>query len=168
MVAALRIQRVREVPPELLATLAVVKANEDFPPRVASDGASLTDWLTQDCALARFVALDVEGSARGHAQVTRLHAYTTDAVRSVVTQPEQHLLEIGKLFVHPDHRRSGTGAALLEAAVRMVQQQERTPCVVVVHAWFAARRLYEAHGFCEAARFDGKDGLNLVMVRRTS
>ncbi len=163
-----RIVRVSEAPPELLATLAAVKAIEQFPPRVAADEASLADWLTADRVLARFVALDAEGVARGHSQVTSLHAYTADAVRAVMAEPEQRLLEIGKLFVHPDHRRSGAGAALLDAATHAILEHDRTPCVVVVREWAAARRLYQDKGFSEAARFDGKDGVNLVMVRRSS
>ncbi|WP_296607179.1 GNAT family N-acetyltransferase, partial [Nocardioides sp.] len=134
----------------------------------AADEASLAGWLTADHPLARFVALDEEGVARGHCQVTTLHGYTTEALRAVMSRPDQHLWEIGKLFVHPEHRRSGAGAALLDAATHMVLQQDRTPCVVVVHEWTAARELYVDNGFCEAARFDGKDGLNLVMVRRSS
>jgi len=71
---------------------------------------------------------------------------------------------LDQLFVDPEYQRRGIGADLLKLAL------DRAPAVVSLHVFeqnFAARELYERHGFREIRRFmnDEEHAVELVYGR---
>lgn len=67
------------------------------------------------------------------------------------------------IAVHPDHRRSGAGLAMLRAWLAVADSEHRT-CTLDVIANNAARRIYERLGFVEASSDPG--AAYAFMVRR--
>ncbi len=58
------------------------------------------------------------------------------------------------IAVHPDHRRSGAGLAMLRAWLAVADSEHRT-CTLDVVAHNPARRIYERLGFVEASSDPG-------------
>lgn len=141
-------------------------AEENYPPlQDADDGyASLTRWLMNESALVRLSAI-CEGTAVGHVQLTEPHDYlvTRSGELGLSTQPAS-LGEVGKFFVDPAVRRSGTGSALFSTLSAYAHSIDRTLVLAVIDNSPDAVSFYRAQGMVETGTFVGVHGTNHVFV----
>lgn len=150
---------------ETVRVLAKVRAfTPDFPPPADADSTeqSLREWLLNERAVARWVAL-WDGQVVGHVLVTRAHDYL---LRHLGARAGSGLLEVGKLFVAPVSRGRGAGAALLTEAMSFAVSCGSPLALAVLPTSGAAIGLYERMGLEPAGSFDGVHGLNYVYVAR--
>lgn len=148
------------------ALLEVRHADATFPPPqdAQSTPGSLKQWLLRDDVMARFVAV-LDGRVLGHIQVGRPHDYLVRHLRIGPGNGQgPSYLEVGKLFVAPDARGLGVGAALLEQALEYGRTQGQSIALAVLPASSAAIALYQRRGMVSAGSFEGIHGTNLVMV----
>lgn len=148
------------------ALLEIRRADATFPPPgdAQSTSESLERWLLSDEVSARFVAI-LGGRVLGHVQVGDPHDYL---VKHLGLDPgagpgQSTYLEVGKLFVTPDARGLGVGAALLERALRYGEAQGKSMALAVLPASSGAIALYRKRGLVSAGSFEGIHGTNLVM-----
>lgn len=152
------------------ALLQVRRADASFPPPqdAQSSSDSLERWLLSDDVLARFVAVK-DGRVLGHVQVGAPHDYLVSHLgRGPRDGQGPSFLEVGKLFVTPDARGLGVGAALLERALEYGRTQRQSLALAVLPASSAAIALYRKRGMVSAGSFEGVHGTNLVMVSTDS
>lgn len=73
--------------------------------------------------------------------------------------------EISRLWVEPEHRATGAGRALMQAAITHAEASGASSVELTVWQWrTGARRLYESLGFSEAQSWDERP--DLVCMRR--
>ena len=117
-----------------------------------AERATLVEWLERGETEVRFVAVDGDGVAVGHVQLvdpaldtSGLGAWLT-AYTDLSARP---LLEVARLFVHPDHTEVGAGTALLGLATAYAHARGRDCALWVLHTQKAALRLYRRQGWVE-------------------
>lgn len=135
-----------------------------YPPAtdVEATADSMARWPMEDQPVARWTAL-AAGQPVGHASVNNPHQYLTEHLESWGYDPVR-TLEVCKVFVAPAGRRHGLGARLLRAALDYAHSQERALALSVVSTSEAAIAMYRSLGMAQVGSFDGRHGLNLVMV----
>ncbi|HEY8210193.1 MAG TPA: GNAT family N-acetyltransferase [Myxococcaceae bacterium] len=94
--------------------------------------------------MRRLLVAEVDGRIAGTAVVT------------FAPQPNQpHRAEIGKMLVHPGHRRHGLGARLLAAAEASAARHGRTLLVLDTESGSAGERLYTRSGWVKIGEIPG-------------
>jgi GNAT superfamily N-acetyltransferase len=150
-------------PPTVLEALLRTRQSDDFPPRVPPEPAALREWLDRDRPLIRLGVVCGDGEVRGHAQVTPVHDYTKRTLEAAGLVVDDHL-EVAKVFVDPQCRGTGAGGLLFSSVLRRVAERGAAPCLVTLPHLTAALALYRRYGFADIGRFDGLDGVNIVMA----
>ena len=106
-----------------------------------------TRWLSPSGMLGAWVAEEA-GRIVGHMAVATLTAGHRGEVWSNATGlPPAGLASITRLFVAPGRRRSGVGAALLDAACAAAAERGLHPVLEVVETNREAMLFYERHGW---------------------
>jgi len=123
-----------------------------------------SQWLeSSDTAVwARWVAV-LGGRVVGHVAVCEPHGYLRHLTDHLEILEDRPPLEISRLFVDPRLQGRGVGAQLLSRANSFIQEFGSTPVLAVLTESEAALRLYERTGWREGARFDGVQGMNVLM-----
>lgn len=162
---------------EHLVRLVMSVHNSDplFPTIRVVDGSfeSFAKWINRDAFVARWVLRDENGVV-GHVQIKSLLASSAKAMREADTatlnetdddsvESSEKFLEVSKLCVNPNAQGRGYGRALARFAVEQIQERDAKPMLTVLEASSNARKLYVSMGFVEVNRFDGLDGVNVVM-----
>lgn len=161
-----------------LVRLVINVHNSDplFPTIRVVDGSfeSFAKWINRDAFVARWVLRDENGVV-GHVQIKNVLASSAKSMReaesSTLSEAEadengkisEKFLEVSKLCVNPNAQGRGYGRALARFAVEQIQARGAKPMLTVLEASSNARKLYVSMGFVEVSRFDGLDGVNVVM-----
>lgn len=103
-------------------------------------------WVSGQGAVAGWVA-DLDGRVVGQALLRGATGTPLPAWENATGLPARRLGVVSRLFVAPDARRAGVGAALLAVAVAEARRRELLPVLDVLVRYRAAKRLYEAHGW---------------------
>jgi GNAT superfamily N-acetyltransferase len=112
----------------------------------------LMEFLDPPEAYGVWVA-EADGTVVGHvALVPRSSQAVMDIATAALGLPESSLGVVARLFVAPQARRSGTGAALLAAAVAEARARGLSPVLDVVSDAHAAIALYQRLGWTRAGQ----------------
>ena len=122
----------------------LVHQHDGYPPRRADD---LRAFLATPGALGAWVA-ELDDEVVGQ---VALHSTSSPEVIAVavgaLASPADALGVVARLLVHPEARRRGVGAALLETAIDAARERGLTPILDVAVEFDAAVRLYERSGW---------------------
>lgn len=131
-----------------IEVLAAVHAADGYPLRWPADPLG---WLTQDNLLAAWVAEDAH-TVVGHVALCTAAGDAAAPLWSAAAgfQPE-HLAVISRLFVAPDARGHGLGAALLAEASAEARRRDLLPVLEVLDQDRGAVALYERVGWRHVA-----------------
>lgn len=157
--------------PLVRVLMKVRDRDPSYPPPidVAHSAEAFRSWLTDEDALARWVAVD-DGIVAGHVMVVKAHDYLEDYLRGIDyrARAENGFAEVAKVFVDPDFQRRGIAARLLNTGVGDAWTRDMQPALAVVETSTAAIRLYTREGLVQLGTFDGRHGVNIVMVDEKS
>lgn len=105
--------------------------------------ARFVDYLA-DPARILFLAL-LDGYAVGYAMLVTGEPYAADAAQAVTTRPT---VELSKIYVRPEHHRSGLAAQLMATSLRAAAETgARSVWLGVNQRNERANRFYEKQGF---------------------
>ncbi|MEV0890242.1 GNAT family N-acetyltransferase [Promicromonospora sp. NPDC050262] len=130
--------------PALAAALVRVHAQDGYPVEGVAD---LEGWLRHDRELQSWTALE-DGLPIGQVTLTRATS-DDDAARTWHDHNGGDIDRLtipARLFVHPDHRGTGAGRLLMEAAFEFAQTNGLSVAFDVMLKDQAAIRLYESLG----------------------
>jgi len=112
----------------------------------------LMEFLNTPTAYGVWVA-EADGAVTGHvALVPRSSRAVMEIATAALGRPESSLGVVARLFVAPQARRGGTGAALLAAAVAEARARGLSPVLDVVSDAHAAIALYQRLGWTRAGQ----------------
>jgi ribosomal protein S18 acetylase RimI-like enzyme len=124
---------------EITPSLGPDGSKRDLPEAWRIRRAKYERWLTDPETF--FVIAEANGEAVGYACVTVGPPYAS-------WDSGERLAELETLSVLPEHRGSGVGAALLEAAWKRLAERGVADMQIVTTATnFSAKRFYESQGF---------------------
>lgn len=148
--------------------LEVREADATYPPLqdAQPNAGSLTEWLFDDEALARWVAV-IDGVVVGHVQLCEPHRYLAAYLDQLGFRPAAGgIAEIAQLLVSPAHRRRAVGSALLRAACGYAWAANMQPALAVVTTSEEALRLCAAEGLHDIGGFFGVHGEHRVLIQK--
>lgn len=134
-----------------VAVLAMVHAADGYPLRWPEDPAG---WLTPDRLLAAWVAESAQAERQviGHVALCGAAGDRAAPVWSAAAGlPPEQIAEVVRLFVAPDARGQGMGAALLAEACAWARAHDLRPALQVLDHDRAAVALYERAGWQRVA-----------------
>jgi len=108
------------------------------------------------------------GIVIGAVALRALSGYQDPALNSVADLPVQHLCEMKRLFVLPEHQGRGAGTALTQAVVHEAGAAGYKAMVLdTLDRLDGANRVYRSHGFqpCERYKDCPLDGVLYFMKR---
>lgn len=152
------------IPGLALALIELRKSNPNYPHpmEAVNTASSLTAWLMEEEPEYRFVAIR-DGEVVGHISVSKPHDYLLNS--GILEIQDNNLLEITKFFVDPRFQAHGIGQDLFQAAVKAINNENKTICLVVVETSVSAIRFYNHHGLTEEGSFNGIHGKNFVFYQ---
>jgi cystathionine gamma-synthase len=137
---------------------AVRAAGGTYPPAyVPAEAAAIAEWVERYPASVRLVA-KVDDVEIGHVQLSTLEQTDTDLPSSLEASGAYNpagIVEVARLFVHPEHRRAGAGRALLRAAAREGWHLGYRPALCVMATQTEAVGLCRSEGWEAAGSFTG-------------
>jgi cystathionine gamma-synthase len=137
---------------------SVRAAGGTYPPAyVPSDPDAIAEWLERYPASVRLVA-KVDEVEVGHVQLSAIEETDLDLPSALDASGAYNpagIVEVARLFVHPEHRRSGVGRALLRAAARAGWHLGYRPALCVMATQPEAIELYRSEGWEAAGSFTG-------------
>ena len=105
--------------------------------------ARFREYLADPARMLFLATLD--GAVVGYAMLVAGEPYDADAARAVIARPT---VELSKIYVRPEHHRSGVAARLMEASVRAAADiGARSVWLGVNQRNERANRFYEKQGF---------------------
>lgn len=151
----------------LLALLhAQVRSDDSWPPRYAREGDDGLNWVANRSSLGRWVAVRGEQIV-GHISADPVNTKNKeDAWTAELECRGDRLVEIGRLVVHPDIRRSGVSAPLTKRCVRTVVDRGFVPVASAFHDAVASQAMMTNFGWTVFAQaIGGKSGRPIVLLR---
>ena len=137
---------------------AVRAAGGTYPPvYVSEDPDAIAEWLERYPACVRLVA-EIDGTVVGHVQLTTPEEADPDLPSALTDSGAYNpagIVEVARLFVHPEYRRSGVGSVLLRAATRAGWELGYRPALCVMVTQHEAVELYRREGWEAAGSFTG-------------
>lgn len=126
----------------------------------------VSNWLEQDAALLRLVALQ-DGRVVGHVQIVAADTGDPDVAKALTDLglAPKGFAESSRLFVHPEFRGLGIGRLLKRAAAERAWGLGLRPVSTVMVSQEESVALNRSEGWIESGSFTGKSGLvNLVFL----
>lgn len=115
----------------------------------------LEAWGAAEDVVEAWVAIDAAGEVVGHAVLTEAHDDVATAQWEAATGlPRAELGVVRRLVVHRSAQGTGTGAALLDVAVRAAHRLGRRPVLDMSDNLTRAGALYRRAGFEEVGAYD--------------
>lgn len=139
----------------MAALLTATHRSDAYPVILLAD---MEAWAAATDVVAGWVATDPGDGDRvvGHVLLTDAEPGdpATEQWLAATGRPIEELIAVRRLVVHERAHRTGTGAALLETAVRAAHDRGRRPVLDMADNLAAAGRLYARAGFERVGAYD--------------
>lgn len=127
-----------------------------------------SQWLSKDSERERLklVATNETGKVVGYGTVLE----PRETFRQYLEAREtgySNILELGRLFIHPEYRRKGVASELVRARVSSVRERGMEPFALVLEGNEPSALMLTSLGWTLWGSYEGLDGKNLIYLCRT-